>query len=198
VFRRYSIMHGDHALTADWHDGLWLAACLAMLMVCVWQDARNRRIPNRAVASGVIAALVLAGMTGGIGIGNALLGMTAGFFLLLPFYLMGVSGAGDVKLLAATGAFVGFPGVLVVTLVTFIAGGVMSLIWALHAGCARRMLVNLRNGLHIGLAHVMSGHLPRSSDFPVSAVRIPYAIAIAVGAMVQVVWSNRFGWMDTF
>lgn len=185
-------------MNPDLTHALWFAAYAVMLVVAVWQDATVRRIPNRVVLFGTVAAMVLSVFPGGTGFGNAVAGLVAGLVVLLPFYLLRVMGAGDVKLLAAVGAFVGFPGVFGVVLVTFLAGGLMSLVWAIRTRSLRAVLMNLRTGLSTGMGRVAGGSLPRDGDFPVSAVRVPYAFAIAAGAVAHGLLSNKFGWKNVF
>jgi prepilin peptidase CpaA len=69
-------------------------------------DVRSFRIPNRLtlplLACGLVYQLVTAGLSG---LGAGLLGVLLGFALLVPFHVAGGLGAGDVKLLAAVGAW---------------------------------------------------------------------------------------------
>ena len=183
-------------MTPDLTESLWLAAYVAMLVAAVWRDATAQRIPNWAVLSGAAFALALSTAHGGIGLGRAMSGLAAGLALLLPFNLLRVMGAGDVKLLAAVGAFVGFPGVLGVALVAFLAGGAMSLAWAIRFRNVRTVLRNLRAGFFTGLAQVVAGNLPRAGDLPVSTIRLPYAFAIAIGAGAHVLLSGKLGWKN--
>lgn len=173
-------------------NGLWLGALAAMLVVTAWHDAAAQRIPNWAVLSGSVIALGLSVPPGGIGFGSAVAGLATGFAVLLPFYLMRVMGAGDVKLLAAVGAFVGFPGVLSLVLFTFLAGGVISLAWAIRLRRVRSLFMNLRAELYSGMVSLAGGNLLRAGDFPVSAIRVPYAFAIAIGTAAYLLLSNRF------
>src|SRR5689334_18399846 len=101
---------------------LGLGACAAMLAAAVSCDLTERRIPNRIVLPGALAGLLLAAMPGGIGVGSALLGMLAGLAVLMPLYLLGATGAGDVKLLASLGAYTGGAGLLAVALYGLVAG----------------------------------------------------------------------------
>jgi len=167
-----------------------LAATLAMLAIAVWTDLRQRRIPNRLVLVGLGVALALSVAPGGIGLRSALLGMAAGFALLLPLHLLRVMGAGDVKLMAAVGAFVGLQAVLMVVLLTLVAGGVLALAWALGLGRLRDVLRNVRAGLFLCAADIAGRSLPRPESLPTIQARIPYALAIAAGAVAQ-------AWMGT-
>jgi prepilin peptidase CpaA len=80
----------------------------------IW-DLRTGLIPNRLVAAGAIATIVLtvlvAAPRGSVAIGGALLSMLAGLVLVslvpLLLYRMDGIGGGDVKLLAVVGAALG-------------------------------------------------------------------------------------------
>lgn len=162
-----------------------LAATLAMLAIAVWTDLRQRRIPNRLVLAGLGVALALSVAPGGIGLRNALLGMCMGLALLLPLHLLRVMGAGDVKLMAAVGAFVGPQPVLMVVLLTLLAGGVLALGMALRLHQMRQVLRNVRTGLFLSAADIAGRSLPRPESLPAIQARIPYALAIAAGAVAQ-------------
>jgi prepilin peptidase CpaA len=146
---------------------------------------RHRRIPNWLVLAGVGAGLALSVAPGGVGLANALLGMAAGFALLLPLHLLRVMGAGDVKLMAAVGSLVGLQAVLAVVLIALVAGGVLALAWALRLGVLREVLRNVRTGLFLSVADIAGRSLPRPESLPTVPARIPYALAIAAGAVAQ-------------
>lgn len=90
--------------------------CLCVVIVA-WVDWRTRKIPN------LLLLLLLAGYIGGwlytgqnlfgISLQMIVLGFFTGLLLLLPGYLLGKLGAGDVKLLAVYGLFIGPMGVVV-------------------------------------------------------------------------------------
>lgn len=180
-------------MTASITDALWIAACAAMLGVAVWQDIKTGRIPNRAVLIGAVAALLLSVAPGGVGLASALFGLALGLGILAPVYALGLIGAGDVKLLAAAGAFVGFPAALALALLTFALGGVLSILWALRSGSLGMVWGNLRQGLFNAMVSVAGGALPRAADLPASPSRVPYSIAIAAGTLACALLSGRFG-----
>lgn len=147
---------------------LWLAAAAAVLAVAVWHDARSMRIPNGAVLAALAAGLVLALLPHGLGWASAVLGVTVALGGLLPLYALRVMGAGDVKLLAALGAFTGFPGILHLALYTMLAGGLLAIFWSLFL---RRGAAGRPSPAGVGCAAQ-----PR-----IASQRMPYAIAIAIG-----------------
>ena len=102
-------------------------------------DLRTRTVPNvltgAAAAAGV--AMALTG-TGQVGIAGAILGGVIGLTLMLPGYLFGATGGGDVKLLAAVGTFLGHDRVLLAFFGMAIGGGLL----ALATAVARRSFFN--------------------------------------------------------
>ena len=156
-----------------------LLLCLAGAMIT---DLRAHRIPNALVLTGALAGLLLAGLTpGGIGFLRALGGLVLGLAMFLPMYLLRAMGAGDIKLMAMTGAFLGFPAIAEAALWVLLAGGALALAFALRRGVARRMAGNLRDMLFSAAASVQIRALPDFSAGPQTAARLPYAVAIALG-----------------
>ena len=90
--------------------GAAVAALFVLLALAARCDLASRRIPNRLTLAGGAAGLLLAASQGGWGaLGEAALGGLAGLGVLLPVWLLGGMGAGDVKLLGAAGTFLGVP-----------------------------------------------------------------------------------------
>jgi prepilin peptidase CpaA len=168
-----------------------LVLLAGMLSVACWFDARMHRIPNAVVFSGTAIALVLAAMPDGIGAGTAVAGFAVALGVTLPLYLVRVMGAGDVKLIAAVGAFLGYPSALGATLVVFVTGGVLALGWAAATTGVSALFRNLRTGLHFGLGRIVTGSLPRADDLPVTPARMPYALAIAAGTAAYIAIHGR-------
>ncbi|HEX6705500.1 MAG TPA: A24 family peptidase [Albitalea sp.] len=171
----------------------------AWLLAAVVTDLRSRRIPNWLVGGGMLCGLAVqaaapSGMGlfhfwwGGLGIGTALLGLLAGLALFLPLHLLRILGAGDVKLLAMVGVWVGPRLVIGTALLTLLAGGLLAIVMMLGTRTARRVLANVRVLLMTAFVGAQAGK-PAPMDIAMtSGVRIPYAIAIAAGAIVQIGW----------
>ncbi len=103
-----------------------LLFCLvAVLIVGALFDIRRRRIPNwltfPAVAVGLAHHVYGSGAPGLL---FSLAGASLGLAVFAPFYLMGGTGAGDVKLMAAVGALLGPAGLFRSALCTALVGGV--------------------------------------------------------------------------
>ncbi|HEY7115147.1 MAG TPA: A24 family peptidase, partial [Tepidisphaeraceae bacterium] len=109
-------------------------ALLPLLVLMGWAavvDVRSRRIPNWLTGSMILAGLVqgAAGWSS-VGVGPAVLGMLAGFGLTFVLFALGGMGAGDVKLFAGIGAWVGPVVVLQVFVVERVVGIVVVLMQA--------------------------------------------------------------------
>jgi len=104
------------------------------LAAAVVTDVRTRRIPNwltGAIAGGGFGLAFGGGVVTPL---NALLGLLAGLALMMPGHVIGATGAGDVKLLAAVGTFLGPGLVFRAFLYSALAGGAFALAIAARRG----------------------------------------------------------------
>ncbi|MCG6657317.1 prepilin peptidase [Halomonas campisalis] len=167
------------------------AICL-MLVVCAaaW-DLRQRRIPNRLVLAGAAIGLLLQGaLAGPSGVLAALYGLLVGLAILMPGYLMGFTGAGDAKLMAAVGTFLGPLGALQAGLASILVGG------AIGIGFAASALFNKssvspwsRYGLMLKTLSVTGKPLyiaPQEGE--VMGRKFPFAVSIAIGTTGWMIW----------
>ena len=152
---------------------------------CVF-DLRYKRIPNLLTFGAAAAALVYAGVTGGVtGVGLSLGGWGVGCAIFVPWFLLGGMGAGDVKLLAALGAWLGPSDALWTGLYAGLAGGPLALLVSALRGYLKQSFTNLWCLLmfwRVSGVQPMPGLTLRTAASP----RLPYAVPIAVGALVTV------------
>ena len=173
----------------------WLSLSLlaVLLLAATVVDLRTRRIPNALVAYGTVMGLLLQAIApagqgllqgGALGLPAALLGGLVGLGLFLPFHALRMLGAGDVKLLAMAGAWLGAQGVAYAALWSLIAGGVLVLLVTLASG----MLAQVgRNLLRIGrsaAARAAGTGIPDQAPVQIAG-RLPYAVAIATGTSFE-------------
>jgi len=156
------------------------------LLICA-TDTHLSQIPNVATLAMVFSGLGYQLASRGVaGLETSVLGMSAGFILLIVPYLMGGMGAGDVKAMAALGALLGPSVIFQVFLYTGLVGGLMAILHYafnhdLKTKCARgfkalRMFIYTRD----------PGDLtPEPSK---EKLRFPYAAAIAFGFFAYVTW----------
>ena len=98
-----------------------------MLLIAVFKDLKERRIPNLLLVIGGIGALTTSVVMQSIPIQTLLAGGVVGVLVFLPFYAMSAMGAGDIKLMAIVGMYLGVKGVLISALFAALAGGVLAL-----------------------------------------------------------------------
>jgi prepilin peptidase CpaA len=154
-------------------------------LACI-SDVRTRRIPNWLTLSAAGGALLFHLITGGpTAVSWSLAGWLVGAVLFFPIFALRGMGAGDVKLLAAVGAWLGPGQVALVALLTSIAGGVMGVAVALTHGYLRTALSNLRVLLTSWrIAGV--GPLPSVTLEGSRGPRLAYAVPIAIGTLVTI------------
>lgn len=182
-----------------------LLLLFALLGAAVWHDVRARRIPNAVVFPGMLAAFALHALlpagqglfgpqVGSLGLLQSLGGFGLGLALLLPMYALRLMGAGDVKLLAMVGAFVGAGQILTVGLVTLVAGGVLALVFAAWQRSLRRLVGNAYHmAMHTAFS-ALAGQIAAPVTPPEAASgRLPYAIAIATATTGCVLWLRMHG-----
>jgi prepilin peptidase CpaA len=160
---------------------------LGLGALACWFDIRTRRIPNLLTFGGAAVALGYSLVTAGPnGLATSALGWLAGAALFLPFFVLGGMGAGDVKLVACLGAWLGPLTAVYVDLYAAVAGGVMALALALATGYLGQALTNV----WLLLAHwrvVGIRPLPELTLEGARGPRLPYAVPIAAGA-VAAIW----------
>lgn len=170
-------------------DRIGVGTLAVLLLVAAWHDIKSHRIPNLLVLAGVLLGFFLrARMDGWSGAANGGQGLALGLAVLLPFYAMRALGAGDVKLMAMVGVFLGPWGVLGALLATFLAGGVLALAVALRMKAMARLVQNLKLMALGSMVRMSEGQAPNVDDLPESVGKLPYAVAIAAGTLGYLAW----------
>jgi prepilin peptidase CpaA len=132
-------------------------------------DIRRRRIPNRLMALACLAGWLASGtMQSWDGLSESVLGTITGAACWLPFWQLRWIGGGDVKLLAALGAWLGPAHTWPVFLITAQLLGLIDL-----------------------LRRIISPRRQRGNALPFLCQRIPVA-PLTLGALM--IWSGVQGW----
>jgi prepilin peptidase CpaA len=169
---------------------------LLLLLLAVASDLRSRRIPNALVLVGLGCAVLLnwlAWLTGhsaasGPQWWTPLAGAAAGLGVLMPLYLLNACGAGDVKLMAMVGAFIGPVAALTAAMYTIAAGGLLSLVFMFVRGVPAQTLANVRYMLSDLAQRAATGQGGGLAPLDYTAARLPYAVAIALGTGAALIW----------
>ena len=158
---------------------------ILLLVVAAVIDYRSHRIPNWLVLCGALYGLIYNTLMPAWPQGSilvALAGLGLGLVLFLPLYLLRAMGAGDVKLLAMAGAFLGPNDIVRAALASLLVGGALAIVFVLMRGTAMRMIQNLMWTLRLGIFNAMNGSAPSLRIPPEASVgKLPYGVAIALG-----------------
>ncbi|MHC4988495.1 MAG: A24 family peptidase [Planctomycetota bacterium] len=179
----------ENAAIVQW--GVVLVASL----VAALADIKSRRIPNvltlPLLAAGIVQAACLSGFDG---LKSSLL---AAFVLGLPYVLLFAfagGGAGDAKLMAAVGSWLGFESGIVALLAISICAVVLALLKAIFARRFFEVLNNIRVMmlsfmLFLSTKGAAKYATPMETADDETALTIPYGPAIFVGLLAAAVYS---------
>lgn len=151
-----------------------------LVILAAIEDVRSRRIPNVLVAILAVLGLIYSSLTPP-SFGGALRGiegLTTGLVCWLPFYVFGWLGAGDVKLFAAAGAWLGPLRSVEGTFIAALLGALVALLWMLRTRGVRNSMETL------GIATTVPVVLADTPKSSVKARSIPYGLPMATGALL--------------
>jgi prepilin peptidase CpaA len=165
-------------------------------------DVRYRRIPNWLTVGGLLLGLILNSFLyqgislspyGFSGLFFALKGFGLGFGVYVVLYAVRAMGAGDVKLMAAIGAIVGWENWFGIFIVTAMIGGVVSLILVILRGRLQKTVFNvgfiiseMKSGRP---AYLKNEELDVKSN---KALGLPHGAMIAVGCIFFLLLSAHY------
>jgi prepilin peptidase CpaA len=168
-----------------------------LLLVASISDCRSYKIPNWLTFGGSAFALIYSAVvpfTQQLGFGWALGGFALGLSFMLPLYMLGMMGAGDVKLMAMVGAFLGMTQTLYAVLFVFVSGGLAALVFALWHRSLPRMLGHIKLALESMLMSTMGGMRPQIPALGKQSIgKLPYAVSITFGTTAFLI-ANQLGY----
>ena len=155
-------------------------------------DGRSLRVPNWLTVHFLLGGCIYAYFTGG---GSLLLwsiaGAALGLLSLLPLYAIGGMGAGDVKLMAGLGAWIGPISTGWAFLSTAMVGGLMGLAMMAWSGELLRHATMIqmigREVLTVRDPVALSELAARRKP---TMLLLPYGIPIAVGTIAYLAWAG--------
>lgn len=159
------------------YDGSTLLLLLILALAAL-TDWRRHRIPNWLTYGALIVGLLLQyTFLDGEGVLTGLKGAGVGLIMFLPFYLTGGMGAGDVKLMAAVGTYLGPMAVFTSACFALVAGGCVALYLILRSG-------ELASLYRRYLVMITARTLVPAEPGSVARHRFPFSSAIATGTLV--------------
>jgi prepilin peptidase CpaA len=166
------------------HSFAWWPT-VAVVLVATITDLRSRRIPNWLVLPFLVIGFSVSGwLHGWHGLLQSLSGAGLGLLLYGVFFMMGGMGAGDVKLAAAIGAWIGPSQLLLALVITAMAGGVMVVVWAAFGGFMKELFTGASN-LTFGGKSSGGALDPEMTISNSKRRKMAYAPAIAIGTLIS-------------
>ena len=166
--------------------GLVQFPLLLILVVAIVSDLRSRKIPNWLTGPATLLGLGLHTFINRIdGFLFSIEGIAVGLGLFLILYVLGWMGAGDAKLYAAVGAFLGPTQTLSAAVLIAMTGGLLSILaLGVHQGWGRMgaWLWSLIQTLF--LTRSLQPVAPADNS-----LKLPYAVAISIGTAWSFWWS---------
>ena len=169
---------------------LAFAVPVAIFMaICAIIDYRTKRIPNWLTVPAAVLGLVYSALApSGMGILWSLAGFAVGMSLLILPWLLGGGGMGDVKMLAALGAWLGPVGILI----AFGLGSFLAMIGMMGVLTGSMM----SNGLGVTRKRYLAAGAqsapaaPANRGAPANKVRrvLPFAVPMAIGTWLVLAW----------
>ena len=151
-------------------------------IACV-TDLRTRRIPNVLTFGSALAGFLFHILSDGAGgAGTSAGGWLVGTLVFLPFFALRGMGGGDVKLLAALGAWLGPGETLWLAAYSMVAGGVVAVVVAFSRGYLRTALSNV--GAMIGYWYTAGLKPVPDLTLDSKSPKLAYAVPILVGAVI--------------
>ena len=163
---------------------MWTAFVLAFSLLAAVSDVRSRKMPHAFTVLGIIVGIVFHAWRGELA--SALVASFLGFGLGLTLFRLGAIGGGDVKLITALGALLGFQSWLVAMEAAWLVAGIIALVQIARRRAFRQTLRNMGEILRGLRNNGLVAH-PVINVRNQAMIRAPFGVAAAVGTLIAVV-----------
>ena len=181
-----------NAISTNWP--IWFVT--VALIVAAVIDGFELKVPNwltfpLVITGWLYSAAFATEMPWYEGLGWSLLGTIVGLALLLPAYMIGGMGAGDVKLLAGVGAWIHVTHTLYAFAVSAVAGGLLAVLMVVY----RKSWTKHGNQFWMIVNEILTIQNPEklatiAAQRKSSMLLLPYGIPIAIGTIAYFAWMN--------
>jgi prepilin peptidase CpaA len=173
-------------LTESWH--IWFVSVVLIIAAVI--DGWKFKVPNWLTFPFIIGGWIFCtAHAGWAGLGGSLAGTLVGLALLFPAYAVGGMGAGDVKLLAGVGAWIGGTMTFFAFCFSAIAGGVIALAMVLLRRSWRQHWLQLQAIIQEFFIIRNPQQLAAiAAQRKSSMLLLPYGVPIAIGTIFYFIW----------
>ncbi|MGR2769435.1 A24 family peptidase [Photobacterium ganghwense] len=151
---------------------------IGLVTYAAFFDLMYCKIPNKSIIAILILGLTQATLNITethnlipVPLFQTLLGFAVGLFICIPFYALGMFGAGDAKLLASLGIIIGYPNIIHLIAITLVFSGLICL---LRLACSGELLPFIKRWIQ----SFQYGVYIRPSQLSVAASGMPMGGAI--------------------
>lgn len=179
-------MDWNEILINNWH----VKVVSAILILAAWIDGKELKVPNWITFPMVLSGLAFSAIAGD-GFLAGLSGMGMGLLCLLPLYAVGGMGAGDVKLMAGMGAWLGWQITLEAFCVSAVVGALMAVAMVLYRGAWDRHYQNFLTILSEWFVIKNPYELSKiAAERKPTMALLPYGIPICIGSIGYFVYAG--------
>ncbi len=162
---------------------IWKLVVVAFVVTVAIADVRWRKIPRALTLPAFFAGLLYHGATGQFW--NALGAAALGFAIGMALFTLGAVAGGDVKLLAALGALLGFSVWTNAMELTIFAAGAVAAVQIVRHHAVRQTWRNLREIVQALFHRGFQEHPVVNVRNP-ATLRSPFGLAAAIGTVIAV------------
>ena len=175
---------------------VWLPVVIAFAAasVAAVTDVVEFRVRNALTLPLMAAGLIYhSAVSGWTGLSTSFLGLLFGLGVLIVPWLLGLMGAGDVKLLAGVGAWLGLSGALIAFVVASVAAGLYAVLLIVYRGKIRESLLTLKvicyRFVALGTYFGKEDLVQELSAGPDRRLRvIPFGAMVPIGIVAALLW----------
>jgi len=172
----------------------WAVAIFAVIAAYI--DGKELRVPNKITLPMIVAGWMWSSISYGIngdgwymGLMWSMLGMCVGLATLLPAYAIGGMGAGDVKMMAAIGAWVHCSITFYSFCVSAVVGAILAIIMIITSGEGRKHYAQFFCILQEIKTIKDPEQLAQIATARKTKMRLlPYGIPLAIGTILYFAW----------
>lgn len=176
----------------------WTITCLILIpatLYASWVDYSERRVPNWLNGALALTGFMVQGAYFGTsGLADGGLGLLVGLGLLIGPWLIHGMGAGDVKLMAAIGVWLGPMMTFVSFCVGVILGGIIAVIMILSARKMWSAMANMKTIMQkFSSRETLFGEFGSVHSFGSTSQLLPYGVPLTIGS-ITVLLGQTFAW----